>query len=71
MAELTRHRLASFCIESQRYVNMNGEIAFIQPKFYREGSWASGLWWKCMEDAEKIYHDMLAHGIKPEDARKV
>ena len=29
MAELTRHRLASFCIESQRYVCMNGEIAFI------------------------------------------
>ena len=25
MAELTRHRLASFCIESQRYVCMNGE----------------------------------------------
>ena len=24
-----------------------------------------------MEDAEKVYHDMLAHGIKPEDARKV
>ena len=25
MAELTRHRLAGFCIESQRYVCMNGE----------------------------------------------
>ena len=50
---------------------MSGEISFVRPLFYREGSWASGLWWKCMEDAEKVYHDMLAHGVKPEDARKV
>lgn len=31
MAEITRHRLASFCIESQRYVCMDGEISFVHP----------------------------------------
>lgn len=38
MAELTRHRLASFCIESQRYVNEykgEGGIRFIRPLFYK------------------------------------
>jgi len=37
MAELTRHRLASFAIESQRYVNEcvdEGGIRFIKPLFY-------------------------------------
>ena len=28
MAEITRHRLSSFAIESQRYVCMKGEISF-------------------------------------------
>lgn len=39
MAELTRHRLASFAIESQRYVNESkgeGGIKFIRPLFYKE-----------------------------------
>lgn len=37
MAELTRHRVASFAIESQRYVNESAEdggIRFIKPLFY-------------------------------------
>ena len=71
MAELTRHRLASFCIESQRYVCMNGEIAFILPRFYREGGEASEFWEFCMTDAEQSYHFLLEKGLKPEDARKI
>ena len=37
MAELTRHRVASFAIESQRYVNESeedGGIRFIKPLFF-------------------------------------
>ena len=37
LAEITRHRLASFCVESQRYVNESkdeGGIKFIKPLFY-------------------------------------
>ena len=37
LAEITRHRLASFCVESQRYVNESkdeGGIKFIRPLFY-------------------------------------
>ena len=71
MAKLTRHRLANFCIESQRYVCMNGEIAFIQPCFYRESDEASEFWEFCMSDAEQSYHFLLEKGLKPEDARKI
>ena len=67
MAELTRHRLASFCIESQRYVCMNGEIAFILPCFYRESDEASEFWEFCMADAEQSYHFLLEKGLKPEE----
>ena len=42
MAEITRHRLASFCIESQRYVCMDGEIAFVTDAI-REGDFESKL----------------------------
>lgn len=68
MAEITCHRLASFCIESQRYVCMDGEIVFILPQFYRETDEASEF---CMSDAEQSYHFLLEKGLKPEDARKI
>ena len=58
MAELTRHRLASFCIESQRYVTMNGDIAFICPIFCRDEGEACRFWKACMEDAERAYHTL-------------
>jgi thymidylate synthase (FAD) len=38
LAEITRHRLASFAVESQRYVNESkddGGIKFIKPLFYQ------------------------------------
>lgn len=36
MAELTRHRIASFAIQSQRYVmdDKTGDISFIRPDYY-------------------------------------
>ena len=71
MAEITRHRLASFAIESQRYVCMSGQIAFIEPLFYNPGDADSEFWQRCMELDERAYHDLLNAGCKPEDARKV
>ena len=71
MAELTRHRLASFCVESQRYVNMQGEIAFIQPECYKPGDTASAIWRMKMIEAEDTYHKLLENDWPPQDARKV
>lgn len=71
MAELTRHRLASFCIESQRYVSLDGEIPFIHPLCCRDGSTEDEIWRDAMKDAEWTYHSLLRAGCKPQDARKV
>ena len=71
MAELTRHRLASFCIESQRYVCMDGEIAFVQPLCCVADDELDAFWRECMRDAEMNYHHLLRAGCNPQDARKV
>ena len=68
MAEITRHRLASFTIESTRF-NAYKELTFIAaPKFvihyvddYR----------KFFERAEKLYKRALKQGLSPEQARSI
>lgn len=83
MAEITRHRMASFAIQSQRYVldNKEGEINFIRPDFYipadetlmdAKGWVASRCWEMAMEEAEDRYRYMVnTCGCSPQDARKV
>lgn len=87
LAELTRHRLASFCVESQRYVNESkeeGGIKFIKPLFYKEFDpyynygdkrdkeyEASRKWDDAMELAEDAYNAMIDMGMRNQDARKV
>lgn len=85
MAELTRHRLASFCIRSQRYVDESktGDIEFIKPLFYKDEPdnpdcaysdpvfAASMIWQDQMENIESSYKSMRSIGIRNEDARKV
>jgi len=91
LAEITRHRLASFAVESQRYVNESkdeGGIKFIRPLFYkpfdevynyrlhlgenRDIEYESSRKWEdAMELAEDAYDQMIAMGMKNQDARKV
>ena len=83
MAELTRHRMASFAIQSQRYVldDKDGEINFIKPDFYvprdeslmdAKGWVASRCWDMAMEDAEDRYRYLINTCKFPaQDARKV
>lgn len=83
LAEITRHRLVSFAVQSQRYVldNASGEISFIKPLFYlpcdpvspdAKGWCASRAWENAMQYAEKQYVYLLQNcSMKPEDARKV
>lgn len=87
LAEITRHRLASFAVESQRYVNESDEsggIRFIRPLFYKPYDpfkeagdlsdhvyWASRNWDAAMEFAETAYNAMIDKGMKNQDARKV
>lgn len=68
LAQMTRHRLASYCVESQRYnrYDLTDEYWYVIP----EGMADKITWFrKCMRDAASAYQQALNMGIKPEDAR--
>lgn len=75
LAEITRHRLASFSVMSQRYVLQDGDhadINFIKPVNF--DNWtkdAKGCWQDHMQSCEMAYKRMLLHEMTPEEARKV
>ncbi|NPA93888.1 MAG: FAD-dependent thymidylate synthase [Thermodesulfobacteria bacterium] len=73
--ELVRHRVASYLQESQRYCRygedkFGGEVTFIKPCFFQEGSGEYQLWEKAMEETEKIYLELLKTS-SPQAARTV
>ena len=73
--ELVRHRVASYLQESQRYcrygeARFGGEVAFIRPCFYEEGSREYEIWLKAMSDGEKNYIELLKTS-SPQAARTV
>jgi len=73
--ELVRHRIASYLQESQRYCRygeekFGGQVAFIKPCFFSEGSEEFNLWKKAMEQSEKIYLELLKTS-SPQAARTV
>ncbi|MDA8163167.1 MAG: FAD-dependent thymidylate synthase [Desulfobacteraceae bacterium] len=73
--ELVRHRVASYLQESQRYcrygeARFGGEVVFIRPCFYEEGSREYEIWLSAMSSAEKSYLDLLDTS-SPQAARTV
>lgn len=71
MAELTRHRLASFSIESTRY-NAYKELTFIQPCFWNEDEDEIFTTWKLLMEKDELYYKfMRLHGATPEQARSI
>lgn len=83
LAEMTRHRHASFLVESTRYClyvdeeasNKNQEVTFIHPNFWPTKYPVSALkleeWEAAMRDAQDHYTKLIALGAKPEEARDV
>lgn len=76
--ELVRHRLASYCQESTRYVNYSkdkfgNEIKVIEPddNILQKDSEAYNIWLTSCKSAESAYMLLLDSGIKPEIARNV
>jgi len=75
MAELTRHRIASFSVESTRYANYSldkfgNEITVISP-FDNEDSYNYNCWKVSCENAEYHYLKLLDLGEQPQIARAV
>ncbi len=76
LAELTRHRLASFSVESTRYANYSkdkfgNEITVIKPFFWKEDSPQYQEWEKAMRACESSYMALIENGAKAQEARSV
>lgn len=74
--EIVRHRLASYSQESTRYCNYSkdkfgGELTFIKPCFWDEGSDEYEIWKNNMATVEDTYNSLIAIGAKPQEARSV
>ena len=68
LAQLTRHRVASYSVQSQRYVKYDN-VEFIQPVGLNEEQCA--IWKAQCLSAEKAYKDLLDNGCPAETARAV
>lgn len=75
--ELVRHRVISAAQESTRYCNYSkdkfgSEITVIAPLWYKGNGNPTDIGFeKACENAETAYFCLLAHGLKPQDARAV
>ena len=72
--DLTRHRFASFSVESTRYCNygkgkFDSEIKVIKPCHIDEGTELYDLWKQGIEAMEKAYLEMSEKGAKPDQLR--
>jgi len=57
LAQMTRHRIASYSVKSQRYVN-EGQFEYIIPKEIEADENAKAIFIKAMEDDEKTYNEL-------------
>lgn len=74
--ELVRHRIASYCQESTRYVNYSNEkfgneIKVVIPCTLKKDSEAYTAWYNSCLQCESSYMKLLSMGEKPEIARNV
>ncbi len=72
--DLTRHRIASFSVESTRYCNygkdkFGNELKFMKPVNIEEGTKKYEIWEECMKNIEKSYIEMSNLGCLPDQLR--
>ena len=70
LAQITRHRMASFSVQSQRYVDMS-ENGYVMPPSIAKGSEQAKTFDNAMEIAWDFYERLVEMGIPKEDARYV
>ena len=74
--EFVRHRVFSFAMESQRYVNyfkdkFGKEIKVVKPIYFEENSELYKIWKNSCERDEQDYFKLIELGATPERAREV
>lgn len=66
--QLIRHRLASYSIQSGRYVK-RGEVKYVIPRSIRDDEKLIKKYEKYLESCNKMYNSLVDNGIKAQDAR--
>ncbi len=77
LAQLTRHRIASYSVKSQRYVKEGG-FSYVVPPEIEKNEQAKALFLQAMEEDQARYDALVAllsaqhvgEGLSPRDARK-
>ena len=74
LSQITRHREASYCVSSQRYIdytkdNTGSHVPFIEPIDMTEDGYP--IWFNDCLRAEETYNKLLTKGCKAETARSV
>lgn len=70
LAQLTRHRLASFDVQSQRYVKIGEDVSLVIPDTIKNSGFAAEVA-STMRYVMNLYQRMVDAGIPCEDARYV
>ena len=70
LAQITRHRIASFSVQSQRYVEM-GRFGYVVPQTIAENDESLDEYQHLMYLVRIVYNKLIALGIPAEDARFV
>lgn len=72
LAQLTRHRIASFSVQSQRYVKFNKKgLDFVIPPTIAKDEKLLAKYNEFLKLSQQYYNDFLEAGIPAEDARYV
>lgn len=74
--EIRTHRLASYTMESTRFVNYGKktDMEFVQPTNLKEGDGCVSnqfLWTNAIAESERTYQDLVRNGVRPQEARSV
>lgn len=69
LAQLTRHRIASYSVQSQRYVRFDEKFDYIIPPTINSSQKLKEEFIKIVERSRKTYAKLLKNGVPPEDAR--
>lgn len=72
LAELTRHRMAGYSVESTRYCKYNNsDIVFIEPVTIKNNDKIYDLWKNTCLTSEMAYNQMMSLGAKAQEARQL
>lgn len=70
LAQLTRHRLFSFSVRSQRYCNENN-FGTVMPESISRNKKNAEIFNEAIGFVKDSYAELIKNGVKPEDARSI